>query len=162
MVEEPGQKIPPLGKVFNIIEASPHKSLLPKLEGEGSMTREVRVLLSQVILKMSGHRSESSTLRRPHPAANLRPPSHQPKELLQPVDTLSQVSVEMAETCLEGIPTSIPCIVMTSRSERVTPPADAVELCTNANKALKELLTIKASIDTCRQRAIWELGMELH
>ena len=32
----------------------------------------------------------------------------------------------------------------------------------NANKALKELLATKASIDACRQRAIWELGMELY
>ena len=50
---------------------------------------------------------------------------------------------------------------MTFRSENVTPPVDAMELCTKANKALKELLTTKASIDACRQRAIWELGMEL-
>ena len=54
----------------------------------------------------------------------------------------------MAETSLEGIPTSISPIVVTSRSESVTPLADAVELCTNANKALQELLTIKASIDS--------------
>ena len=32
----------------------------------------------------------------------------------------------------------------------------------NANKDIEELLTTKASIDTCRQKAIWELGMELH
>ena len=68
----------------------------------------------------------------------------------------------MAEASLEGIPTSISPIAMTSRSESVTPPADAAELCENANKALKELLTTKASIDTCRWRAIWKLGMELH
>ena len=86
----------------------------------------------------------------------------QPKELLQPVDTSSQVSIEMAETSLEGVPTSISPIVATSKSESITPPVDAVELHTNANKTLKELLTTKASIDTCRQRAVWELGMELH
>ena len=90
------------------------------------------------------------------------PASHQPKELLQPIDTSSQVSVEMAETSLEGIPTSISPTAATSRSESVSPPADAMELCANANKALEELLTTKASIDACRWRAIWELGMELH
>ena len=37
-----------------------------------------------------------------------------------------------------------------------------MELLENANKALKELLTTKASIEACRWRAIWELGMELH
>ena len=161
MVEEPDQKVPPLGKVSTIIIASPCKSTPPKLEGEGSMTREMRYLLSQVILEMSGHRSESSTLRRLHPVAVLMPSSHLPKELLQLVDTSSKVSIEMAETSLEGIPTSISPIVVTSRSESITPPADAVGLCANANKALEELLTIKASIDAQRQRAIWQLSMEL-
>ena len=31
-----------------------------------------------------------------------------------------------------------------------------------SNKALEELLVTKASSDACKQRAIWELGMELH
>ena len=92
----------------------------------------------------------------------LMPPPHKPKELLQPVDTSSQVSAEMAEPSLEGIITSISPIAMTSRSRSVTPPADMIELWENANKALKELLTTKASIDAHRQRAIWELDMELH
>ena len=161
MVEEPDQKVLPLGEVYTIIIPSPHKSTPPKLEGKGSMTREVRDLLSRAILEMSGHGSESSSLRRLHPAAILMPPSHEAKKLLQLVDTLSQVSIEMAETSLEGIPTSISLIVVTSRSESVTAPADALELCANANKALEELLTIKASVDAHRQRAIWELGTEL-
>ena len=126
------------------------------------MTREVRDLLFQAILEMSGHGSESLTPRRLYPVAFLMPPSHQPKELLQLVDKSSQVSIETAETSLEVFPTSISPIVATSRSESITPQADTVELCTNANKALEELLTIKASIDAHRQRAIWELGTELH
>ena len=36
-----------------------------------------------------------------------------------------------------------------------------MELWANANKVLKDLLTTKASIDTHRQRAIWELGIVL-
>ena len=92
----------------------------------------------------------------------LMPSPHKPKELLQLVDTLSQVSTKMAEVSLEGIPTSISPIARTSRSGSVTPPADAAELWENANKALKELLTTKASTDAYRQRAVWELGMELH
>ena len=68
----------------------------------------------------------------------------------------------MAVASLEGIPTSISPIAATSRSGSITPLADATELRENANKAFKELLTTKASIDACRQRAIWELGMELH
>ena len=90
------------------------------------------------------------------------PPSHQPKELRQPVDTSSQASIEMEETSLEGIPTSISPIAATSRSESITPLVNAMELHANANKALEELLTTRASIDAHRQRAIWELGMELH
>ena len=67
----------------------------------------------------------------------------------------------MAEASLEGIPTSISTIATTSRSGSITPLADITELWENANKALEELLTTKASIDACRQRAILELGMEL-
>ena len=125
------------------------------------MTMEVRNLLSQVMLDMPGHGSKNLTLRRPNPVIALMPPPHKPKELLQLVDTSSQPSAEMVEASLEGIPTSISPIAMTSRSRSITPPADTMELWENANKALKELLTTKASIDACRQRAIWELGMEL-
>ena len=67
----------------------------------------------------------------------------------------------MAEASLEGIPTSISPIAVASRSGSITPLADAMELWENANRALEELLTTKASIDILRQRAIWELGMEL-
>ena len=44
-VKEPEQKVLPLGKVSTIMIASPHKSIPPK-SGEGSMTTEVRNLLS--------------------------------------------------------------------------------------------------------------------
>ena len=95
----------------------------------------------------------------------LTPPPHKLKELPQLVDTSSQVSTlddaKMAEVSLEGIPTTISPIAVTTRSRSITPPADMAELWENANKALEELLTPKASIDACRQRAIWELGMEL-
>ena len=141
--EELNQKVPPLGKVSTILVASPHKFPLPKSEGEGNMTREVRDLLSLAILETSGHGSKSSTPRRPHPSVVLMPSSQQPKELLQPVDTLSQASAEMTEASLEGIPTSTSPTAVTSRSESVTPPVDAMELRVNANKALEELLTTK-------------------
>ena len=81
------------------------------------------------------------------------PHSHQPKELLQLIDTSCQPGIE--------IPTSISPIAATPISVSVSPLVDAMPLCANANKALKELLTTKASIDTCRWRAIQELGMEL-
>ena len=61
-MEELDQKILPLGKVFTSIVASPHKS---PLKSEGSMTMEVRNLLSQAVLEMSSCRSEHSSPRRP-------------------------------------------------------------------------------------------------
>ena len=67
------------------------------------MTMEVGNLLSPAMLDTSGHGSENSTPRRPNPVVILMPPPHKPKELLQPVDTSSQVSAEMAEASLEGI-----------------------------------------------------------
>ena len=113
---------------------------------------------------MSGHGSENLTQRRLNPVVILTPPPHKPKELPQPVDTSSQVSTldddKMAEASLEGVPTTISPIAMTTRSRSITPPADMAELWENANDALEELLATKASIDACRQRAIWELGME--
>ena len=124
------------------------------------MTMEVRNLLSHMMLETSGCKSENSTPRRPNQVAVLSP--QRSEELLHPVDTSSQASTKVAEASLEGIPTSISPITAVSRAGSVTPPVDAMELQANANKALKDLLTTKASKDAHRWRAIWELGMELH
>ena len=104
LAEEPDWKVLPIGKVSTTMIASPLKSTTPKFEAEGSMTMEVRNLLSQAMLDTSGHRSKNLTLRRPNPVVILTPPPHKPKELLQLVDTSSQASAEMAEASLEGIP----------------------------------------------------------
>ena len=125
---------------------------------------EVRNLLTQVMLDTSGHRSGDSNLRRLNPVVVLTPPPYKQKGLPKPLDTSSQASTqdaEMAEASLEGGPTTISPIAMTARSENITPPTDVAELWENANKALEELLAMKASIDAWRQRAVWELGMEL-
>ena len=117
------------------------------------------------MLDTSGHGSGNSTPRRPNPVVVLTPPPYKPKELLQPVDTSSQVSTlddaKMTEASLEGVPTTISPIAVTTRSRSITLPADAAELQDNANKALEELLATKSSIDARRWRAVWELGMEL-
>ena len=162
LVEELDQKMLPLGEVSTITIASPHKSTPLKSEGEGSMTMEVRNLLSQAVLEMSGCGSKNSTLRRPNPVVILMPRPQKSKELLQPVDTSSQVSTEMAEASLEGIPTIISPITVASRPKSITPPVHPVELWGNASQALDKHLTTKASIDAHRQSAIWELGIELH
>ena len=129
------------------------------------MTMEVRNLLSQMMLDTSGHGPGNSTSKRPNPVVMLTPPPHKLKELPKPADTSSQVStldnVEMVEASLEGVPTTISPIAVTTRYRSITPPADVPELWEKANKALEELLVTKLSIDACRWRAIWELGMEL-
>ena len=157
-MEELDQKILPLSKVSTIIVASPHKSS-PKLEG--SMTMEIRNLPSQAILEMSSCGSKHSSPRRPTPAVVPITPPQKPEGPLWPVDTSSQASTEVAEASLEDILASISPIATVSRTGSVTPLVDAMELLANANKALKDLLTTKASIDTCRWRAIWELGIVL-
>ena len=130
------------------------------------MTMEVRNLLIQAMLDMFGHGSGDSTPRRPNPVVILTPPPYKQKELPKLLDISSQASAqdhaEMAEASLEGVPTTISPIAATTRFESITPSADVAELKENANKALKELLAMKASIDAHRQRAVWELGMELH
>ena len=114
------------------------------------MTMEVRNLLSQVVLEMSGSRSKNLTPRRPTPAVIPTLLPQKSKELLQPVDTSSQASAEMSEGSLEGIPTGISLITVASRSRSISPLVDAVELQENTNKALEELLVTKASIDAHR------------
>ena len=125
------------------------------------MTMEVRNLLSQAVLEMSGCRSKNPTPRRPTPVVVPMSLPQKSKELLQPVDTSSQLSAEMAEASLEGISTSISPLAVASQSGSITPPVDTMELWENGNKGLEELLATKASIDAHRWRAIWELGIEL-
>ena len=160
-MEEPDQNILPLGEVSTILVASPHKSP-PILEG--SMTTEVSNLLSGAMLEASSCKSEHSSPRRPTPAVAPTTPPKKPEGPLQQVDTSSQVSIEVAEASLKDIPTNISQIAAISRTRSVTSPVDVKELHTNANKALDDLLTTKASIDTwrLRQRAVWELGVVLH
>ena len=69
--------------------------------------------------------------------------------------------MEEAEASLEDIPTSISPIAAISTTGSVIPPMDAMEVWTNANKALNDLLTTKAFIDVCRWKAMWELGIAL-
>ena len=157
-VEESDQKILPLGDVSTTVVAGPHKSP-PKLEG--CRTMEVRNLLSQAMLETSSCGSEHSPARRHTPVVVPTTPPQKPEGPLQPVDTSSQASAKVAEASLEDIHASISPIASISRTGSVTPLVDAMELQANANKALKDLLTTKASIDAWRQRAIWELSTEL-
>ena len=60
-MEGPELKAPPLGSQSPTSIASPARPPLPKVEGEVSMTMEVRELLSWEVLDMSEHASGSST-----------------------------------------------------------------------------------------------------
>ena len=166
MVEELDQKASPLGRCCAILIASPFKTTPPKPEREVSMTMEVRSILSWAMLDMSGCMPGNSTPKRPNPVVILTPPPHKLRDLSRLVDTSSQVStpddIEMAEASLEEVPTTISPITMTPGSRSSTPPADASQLQEKANKALEELLATKSSIDACRWKVVWELGMELH
>ena len=65
ITEGPELKAPPLGGHSpSILIASPIRPPLLKVEGEISMTMEVRELLSQAVLDTSEHTSGSSTPRR--------------------------------------------------------------------------------------------------
>ena len=129
------------------------------------MTMEVRELLSQAILDMSGHVSGNSTPKRPNPMVILKPPPHELRDPSGPVDTSSQVSApdkaEMAEASLEEIPTATSPTAKTPKPSGGAPPTDVGHLQEKANKALGELLTTKSSINTHQQKLVWELGTEL-
>ena len=158
-VEEPDQKILPLGKVPTILITSPHKS---PLKSEGSMTMEVSSLLSWAVLEASSCESKHSSPRKPTITVVLMTPPQKPEGPLQAVDTSSQASVKEAEASLEDIPTNISPIAAISKSGSISPLVDLAELWTNANRALDDLLNTKGSIDTRRWRAVWELGIILH
>ena len=87
-------------------------------------------------------------------------PPQKPEGPLQPVDTSSQASAEAAEASLEDIPPASPQLLPFPGPE-VLLPSGCNGALGNANKALEDLLTTKASIDAHRQRAIWELGIVL-
>ena len=95
------------------------------------------------------------------PVAVLMAPPQKTERPSQPVDTSSQASTKVAEASLENIPTSLSPIAAISRTGSSTPPVDELELWASVNKALEDFLSTKASIDTHRQRAVWELGIAL-
>ena len=126
IAEELDQKVSPLGGCSPILLASTLKTTPPKLEREVGITTEVRNLLSQAILDMSGHVSGNSTPKRPNPMVVLTPPPHKLRNLSGLVDTSSQVSTpddaEMVEASLEEVPTIISPIAKIPGPNSGTPP----------------------------------------
>ena len=147
IVGKSDQNMLPPGKCPSILTVSPFKATPPKLERVVSMTMEVRELLSQAILDMSGHASGNSTPKRSNPVVVLTPPPHKLRYPSRLVDTSSQVSApddtEMVEASLEEIPTATSPTAETPGPHSGTHPTDASYLWEEANKALGELLATK-------------------
>ena len=167
IMEEPELKATTLGShSSSFLMPSLIRAPLPKVEGEVSMTMEVRELLSQAMLDTSGHVSKNSTPKRLNPMVILTPPSPKLGDFPRPVDTSSQVSApddaEMGDASLEKIPTAISPPAKTPGPSGSTPPTDAGHLREEANQALGELLATKSFIDAYQQKLVWELGMALH
>ena len=66
---------------------------------------------------------------------------------------MPQDDAEMEDASLEEIPTASSPTAETPGPNSDAPPSDAAHLSEEANKALRELLVIKSSIDTCQ----WKL-----
>ena len=121
--------LPLCSQSSSILMASPTKATLPKAEREVSMIMEVRALLSQVGLDMSGHISENSTPKRLNPMVLLTHPPTKLGDLPRPVNTSSQVSTlddaEMGHDSLEEIPAAPSPTAETQGLSSSTPPTDA-------------------------------------
>ena len=117
-VEEPDQKIPPLGEVSIILVASSHKS---PLKSKGSMTMDVSNLLSQVMLEASSCEFKHSSPRSPTPVVVLMTLPWKPEGPPWPVDTSSQASIKEVEASLQDIPSNISQIAAISRTGSITP-----------------------------------------
>ena len=129
------------------------------------MTMEVRKILSQVGLDMSGHISGNSTPKRLEPMILITPLFTKPEDFPWPVDTPSQVSTpddaEMEDASLEEIPTASSSTAKTPGPSSGAPPSDAAHLWKEPNKTLGELLATTSSIDAHQQKLVWELDMAL-
>ena len=126
------------------------------------MTTEVSNLLSQAVLEASSCGSQQSSPRRPTTAVILMSLPQKTEGLLLSTNTSSQASIDEGEASLEDILINISPIAAISGSDSTSTLMDLAELQTNANKALDDLLSTKESIDTRRQRAVWDLDMMLH
>ena len=120
LAEEMDWKVPPIGEVSTTMIASPHKSTPwnQKERAAWPWRYSISYLKWCWTHLATGPKTQQ---RKPNPVVILTPPPHKPKELLQLVDTSSQVSTEMAEASLEGIPASISPIATISRSGSITP-----------------------------------------
>ena len=145
--------------------SSPTRAHPPKVEGQVSMTMEVRELLSKTALDTSGHASGSSTPKRLEPMVLVTPLPPKWEDLTKPVDTSLQVSTpddaEMEDLSLEEIQAISFPTARTSGPSSNAPPLDVAHLQEETNKALGDLHVTKSSIDTHQQKLVSDFGMTL-
>ena len=154
-------------KALTLGSHSPSISIASPAKGgrRVSITMEVRELLSQVGLDISGCASGNSTPKRLEPIVLVTLLPTKPEDFPWPVDTSSQVSApddaEMEDASLEEIPTASSPTAEASGPSGDAPPPDVAYLWEEANKAPGDLLAIKSSIDAHWQKLILEVGMAL-
>ena len=138
----------------------------PRAESQVSMTMEVSELLSQVALDTSSQASGCSTPKRPVSLALGAPPSLRLESSIKPVDTSSQVSLQVSipenansdDLTLEEI--SLP--VETLGLGTGILPGDVVQLQEEAGKALGCLLVTRSSLNACWRKQVSDFEMALH
>ena len=148
-----------------ILTASPIRAPLPKVEGQVSMTTEVRKLLSQVALDTSGLALGGSTPKRLQPMVLVTPLPPKPEDFPKPVDTSSKVGTpdegKMDNPTPEEVLATYSPTLETPGLSGDIPLIDIVHLWEEANKALGVWLVVKSSVDTCHQKLVSKFGMAL-
>ena len=155
----------PGGHSIPILNTSPIRAPLPKVEGQVSMTTEVRELLSQAVLDTSGHASGSSTPKRLEPMVLVTPLPPKLEDFPKLVDTSFQVGTpddaKMDNPTLEEVHATYSPTIKTPGSSSNSPPLDIAHLWEEVNKALGDWLVIKSSIDAHQQKLVSKFSMTL-
>ena len=144
-----------------ILTASPIRAPLSKAEVWVSMTKEVRELLSWVVLDTSGQVSGDSTPKRLGPVVLVTPLPPKPEDFPKPVHTSSQAGT-LGWPHPRGGPCYLPPTIKTPGPSSNFPSLNVAHLCKEANKALGDWLAVKSSIDACQWKLVSEFGMTLH
>ena len=131
-------KAPSLGgHSIPILTTSPIRAPPPNADGQVSMTREVRELLSQVVLDTSGHTSVSSTPKRLEPMVLVTPLPPKLEDFPELVDTSSQVGApdeaEMDNPTTEEVHTTYSPTIKTPGPNSDVHPPDIAHLWEKAN-----------------------------
>ena len=145
-------KAPPPGShsipilTINLIRAP-----LPKVEGQVSMTMEVRELLSWVVSDISWQVSGGSTPKRLKPMVLITPLPPKLEDFLKLVDTSSQVGAldegNLDDPTPEEVPATYSPTIKFPGTSSNAPHIDIAHLCKEANKVLGDWLAVKSSID---------------